>query len=228
MVSLLKFSPFPLVPLLDRPEIAYNPGVDFRSGAAFFTFCFFSIDITMLRTDGKGRCQGEIGKAVIFTDCFDKSLDGFRIRSRFTEKDMLDRAAGIFLLEGLLEIQYFEYILTEIDRKLSGIGVDWDFGIGIEREAVDHFRKSFGVQPGQPEPGSFRRCRLEIIKISCLFLVFLESVAHEIENFKTEPAPAVLSDGYPQEIQAGLIGPYDADGGKMVLPVFPESFFHIS
>ena len=96
---------------------------------------------------------------------------------------MQNRAAGVFRLQIVLEVEDVEHVIREVDRQMAGIGVERLCASSNGRLiGAENARKSLLIDFRQPIARAFRGRSLEVIEVAGLLLKLLKTVAHVVED----------------------------------------------
>ena len=105
--------------MADRAQVADDARIDFACGVALRTRIMLPGNIAVTAAYAKGRGKGKIRQPILLADLFNERGNGARVRNAFTEKNMDDRAAGIFCLKIVLNIEHFHNVVAIMHRQLG-------------------------------------------------------------------------------------------------------------
>jgi len=111
-----KFSLLALVPLLHRTQVSDYPGINLGFDPTGRAVWCFTSQIPVVRANGKRRGEGKIGQPVSVAHRFDERANRARVGSRFAQKGVQHRPAGIFCLQLILKIQHFKNVVGIVYR----------------------------------------------------------------------------------------------------------------
>ena len=190
-------------------------------------------EVAVLGADGKGRRDGDVGKAEPGEDPLHQLAAGPRVGEALVHVEMEHGAAGVAALEFLLMGEGLERVVGVADGKLGGVRVIWGLsGSGVQ-DAGELHAVDAGEAVGRPLGGR----GLEVVEVARLLLIVGHALPHPVEQAHGEVAApwgrnVLEATG---EVADALVDPVDADRGEVVpegaevaLGVGEESLLHVA
>src|SRR6056297_2485896 len=115
-----------LADCLKVPALSLPDGCLSLSGMVFMGVRageMFSLNVAMVRADGKSRADRKIGQMEIFRDPLDHQPGTAPVVEAFSQETVEDGAARILGLQRVLMGQGLEDIRRRIDRQMGRVGV---------------------------------------------------------------------------------------------------------
>ena len=169
-----------IIPVLYRTVVAGDTAVNFSLLSTFRTGEMLSADVAMLLTYGIGRRNGVIRQAIILCDLTYQRRCCLPVR-KFLSQECVEYSSGcIQSLQIILYIQCVKNISGIINRQMGAVCVIRS--IALFSCCLD-IRITASVVFGKAVCGGFRRCCLQIEKLSrILLLIVRKTVSHMLQN----------------------------------------------